>query len=220
MPLDQRTLAATAFEKLYELILSGELPLGGVVNELALAQRFDISRGPIREAVQRLQGLKLITREPYMRARVVSLAPSDVLEIFQLREAVEGIACRLATEHMSDDELLQLGQSLEQSRPAPAGAIRKSKPIQQSGDRTSFDLHVRIADRCGNSRVRQLLCEELYHLLHIYRRRSGATPGRRSQAFDEHWQIVRAMQNRDGQLAESLMRSHIRRATESLSSQV
>ena len=79
-----------------------------------------------------------------------------------------------------------------------------------------FDLHIRVAVACGNERARQLLTEELYHLLRLYRRRSGDLPGRREQAFDEHWQIVRAMHNRDPDLAESLMRSHIARATESL----
>ena len=69
---------------------------------------------------------------------------------------------------------------------------------------------------CGNSRVRDLLCEELYYLLRLYRRQSGDAPGRRPEAREEHWQIVAAMKQRNSALAESLMRSHIRRATERL----
>ncbi|MBL4786140.1 MAG: GntR family transcriptional regulator, partial [Cohaesibacteraceae bacterium] len=84
----EKTLAETAFDNIFSLILNGELPFGGVINEVALAQRFNISRGPVREAVQRLQGLKLVTREQHMRARVVQLTDRDIVEIFQLRESV------------------------------------------------------------------------------------------------------------------------------------
>ncbi|WP_084327299.1 GntR family transcriptional regulator [Salinarimonas rosea] len=208
MPGEQSTLAEQAFERIYELILSGALPLGSEVNEVSLSQRFDISRGTVREAVRRLQGLRLVTREPYMRACVVSLSQKDVVEIFQLREVVEGMACRLATKAMSDEALDRLMADLERAR--RNGARSADIPGEP------FDLHIRVAVACGNERARQLLTEELYHLLRLYRRRSGDLPGRREQAFDEHWQIVRAMHNRDPDLAESLMRSHIARATESL----
>jgi len=60
---NHQTLAEMAFDRIYGLIMSGALSLGDVVNEAALSKQFDISRGPIREAVQRLQGLRLLTRE-------------------------------------------------------------------------------------------------------------------------------------------------------------
>ena len=203
----QQTLAEMAFEGIYGLIMSGELALGGVVNEATLSKRFDISRGPIREAVQRLQGLRLVTREPYMRARVVSLSARDVIEIFQLREAVEGMACRLAATHMSDERIEALAVKV--------GGARREVSAPRAAD-MAFDLHAMIAGGCGNSRIEQLLCDDLHHLLRLYRRRSGEKPGRRDQAREEHWQIVRAIEKRDGNLAESLMRSHIGRATDLL----
>ncbi|MBB3066128.1 GntR family transcriptional regulator [Limibacillus halophilus] len=200
----QSTLAEQAFEQIFDLILTGELPLGGIVNEANLAQRFSISRGPVREAVQRLQGLRLVTREPYMRARVVQLSGRDLVEIFQLRQGVEGMACRLASEAMSDTDLQQLLDDLEQSRNG------------QGATPEILDIHVRIAKGSGNKRIVSLLCGDLYHLMRIYRFRSGSEPGRRGKAFEEHWQIVRAMRSRDPDLAESLMRAHIGRATETL----
>jgi DNA-binding GntR family transcriptional regulator len=200
-----QTLAEMAFDRIYGLIMTGSLAFGDVVNEAALSQQFDISRGPIREAVQRLQGLRLVTREPYLRARVVSLSAHDLVEIFQMREAAEGMACRLAAQSMSDERLAALARNLEAQRPRARGR-------GAARDR-GLDLHALIARGCGNSRLEQLLCGELYHLVRLYRRRSGDTPGRRDQAFAEHWQIVRALQARDGDLAESLMRSHIGRAT-------
>ncbi|MEZ5653753.1 MAG: GntR family transcriptional regulator [Burkholderiaceae bacterium] len=208
MSIEPSTLAERAFEGIYQMIMSGELPLGGEVNEVALSMQFAISRGPIREAVQRLQGLRLVTREPYMRARVVSLSTQDLVEIFQLREAVEGMACRLAATHMDEAEIDALIGRLETQRPGSAARqTRAARPL---------DLHSAIAAGCGNARIRQLLCEELHHLLRLYRRRSGDRPGRRDRAYEEHWQILRALRARDGMLAESLMRAHIARATETL----
>lgn len=198
------TLAEQTFEKIFNLILLGEIPLGGVVNEANLAQSFNVSRGPVREAVQRLQGLRLVTREPHMRARVVQLSGRDLVEIFQLREAIEGMACRLAAESMPDADLNELEEDLARVR-------RRDAPAPQV-----LDIHMRIARGCNNKRIERLLCEDLYHLLRIYRYRSGSKPGRRGQAYEEHWQIVRAMRARDGELAESLMRAHINRATRTL----
>ena len=80
---------------------------------------------------------------------------------------------------------------------------------QEQGD---YDFHFRIAHGAKNRRIAKLLCGEMYHLIRIYRFRSGAVPGRAPQAFDEHRKILAALQARDGALAETLMRAHIRRA--------
>lgn len=205
----QRTRADETFERLYALILSGGLPSGAEVNEAQLAQRFDCSRGPVREAVQRLQGLRLIERAPFMRARVVSLSLADLIDVFELREAAEGMACRLATQRMSEagmERLLALVEAKAESATGDQGERR-------------IDFHVAVARASGNGQIERLLCHELYHLIRLYRARAGASPGRHEEASDEHWQIVRAMRSRDADLAESLMRSHINRATRILTAQ-
>ncbi|MAQ84717.1 GntR family transcriptional regulator [Psychromarinibacter halotolerans] len=196
----QRTRVDTVFDAIFQLILSGEIPLGGVVNEASLADRFGVSRGPVREAVKALQGRGLVTKEPYFKARVVDLSVHDMIEIFQLRESVEGMSVKLATRAMSDDSMQRLLDDFEQA----------------GGNGRVLDLHVRIAEESGNSRIQSLLCDELYYLLRLYRARSGSTPGRHDNASAEHWQILRAMKARDAELAESLMRAHIARATEAL----
>mgnify|MGYP002713320611 FL=1 len=125
-----------------------------------------------------------------------------MVEIFHLREAVEGLSVRLATQNMRDEEIDEMLSAFQ-------GSGRKS-------DGVVLDLHVRIAEGSGNNRVRALLCDELYYLLRLYRARSGDAPGRRADANIEHWQILRAMKARDAKLAESLMCAHIARATRSL----
>ena len=193
------TLGEEVFLRILDLIHSYELAPGMVVNEAALALRFGVSRGPVREAIRRLQGIQLVTREPFLRARVVSLSARAVTELFEMREALEGYACRLAAETMSDAAIAALIEELEA---AHAGDL----PGMQ------FDFHERIVAACGNRRIIDSLCGDLYHLLRIYRRISGAVPERRDLAYTEHWQILRALRARDGALAESLMRAHVARA--------
>jgi DNA-binding GntR family transcriptional regulator len=194
------TLGDEVFNRILEQIYSTALAPGMVVNELALASQFGVSRGPVREAIRRLQGIQLVTREPYMRARVALLSTEAILQLFQMREALEGYACRLAAKRMSDEEIAALIADFEQ-------AHRDGAPAGQR-----FDFHERIVRASGNDRIIDTLCGDLYHLLRIYRRLSGAVPERKELAYAEHWQILRALKMRDADLAESLMRSHVERA--------
>ena len=204
--LPSMTLSDELFERILASIHASELPPGAVVNEAALAERFGVSRGPVREAVRRLQGIRMVSREPYMKASVVSFTGAEILELFQVREALEGMACRLAAERMTDKELSKVAVDMEAARQDRFNPARTQKAVPD------FDFHERIVRGSRNSRIADALCGDLYHLLRIYRRRSGAVPERKDAAHAEHWQIFRAIKARDGELAESLMRSHISRA--------
>lgn len=191
------TLSTQAYDHVFDMIMSGELEPGAVLNEVELARRLDMSRGPVREAIRRLEGRKLVTREPQQKARVIQLGPAQAKELFEFREGLECVACRLATGLLTDEQLEAFEARLETA--------------QAKGPR--FDFHVAVAEHCGNSRIREFLTGDLYDLMRIYRRWSGASEGRGEEAFVEHWQILRAMRARDANLAESLMRSHVQRAT-------
>ncbi|MDH1301811.1 MULTISPECIES: GntR family transcriptional regulator [Achromobacter] len=204
-------LADVVFDQVLDAIYQGRLAPGSVINEVALAQEFGVSRGPVREAVRRLQGIQLITREPYIKARVVTLSAESALELFQMRMALEGVACNLATRRMSDEEIAQLLAELEQDRQRRLAAANGGAPAPRV-----FDFHERIVRASGNNRIINALCGDLYHLLRVYRRHSGTVLERKDDAYAEHWQILRAIRARDAELAESLMRSHIERAAQHL----
>src|SRR3954467_13331938 len=106
-------LAETIFQKLLTQIYNGQLAAGTELKEAVLAEEYRVSRGPVREAIRRLQGFNLVTREPYQRARVVRLTPDFIRQLFEVRMALEGMACNLAAQRMSDDELRQIGEELE-----------------------------------------------------------------------------------------------------------
>ena len=208
-------LTDAVYQRILDGIYAGRLPPGSVINEVELAREFGVSRGPVREAVRRLQGIQIITREPYIKARVVTLSAESALELFQMRMGLESIACGLAVEKMSEADLNQLLRDMEAHYESWA---RRSST--QENTEYHFDLHERIVLASGNQRIISALCGDLYHLLRIYRRHSGSVLERKDHAYEEHWQIVRAIVSRDKRLAESLMRSHIERAADHVARQL
>jgi DNA-binding GntR family transcriptional regulator len=206
--LNIQPLVERIVDKLANAILTGEIPLGSKLREQSLALSLGVSRGPLREAIRRLEGRHLVKRVPNHGPRVISLDASDIREIFMLREALEGIACRAATELMSDAELRDLQQlvSLQFHN-------RELNKHTFDGD---LDFHARIIAGAGNARLRTIVQEELYYLLKIYRRASEVTPDRDLKALEEHRDIAQAMVERDASLAESLMRRHIRKSRDNL----
>ena len=205
--------AEEVFRNLLRKIYNGHLAPGSVLNEVTLANEYGLSRGPVREAMRRLQGYRLVMREPYQRARVVRLTTNSMRQLFEVRIALEGMACALAAQRLSEEALRTVSDELEQFRPRVETSAGSHRLYD---DEKVFDFHERIVRASGNERIVEMLCGDLYHLLRMYRKRSGAAPERKDRAWQEHWQIVRALKARDGDLAESLMRAHIGRAMEHL----
>ncbi|WP_461539759.1 GntR family transcriptional regulator [Spongorhabdus nitratireducens] len=188
-------------------ITLGDLPQGSRVSEPELSRRYGIGRGPLREAILRLEGMGLVIRAPHVGARVVTLTRTELSEIFAVREALEGMAARLAAENMTDQELGELEQLLE-THAAYIEEHQGQAYIDQNGD---YDFHYRIITGSRNQRLIRSLCDELYHLMQMYRKNSGSRT-RPEQALFEHQMIFKALKDRDGELAEMLMRRHIGQA--------
>ncbi|MBZ8132389.1 GntR family transcriptional regulator [Afifella sp. IM 167] len=203
-----RTLSDRAFEWLEEAIIKGDYPPETKLDEAELAEAFGISRGPVREAIRRLEGKKLVERVAHVGARVARRSQNDLIDLLYIREALEGMACRLATQRVSEaalDELEKLLEGHAAEEPLQAGAHYYQKP----GD---YDFHFRIIQESGNERLIEMLCEDLYHLLRVYRYRSSARKGRAIEALKEHRDILAAMRARDADLAERCMRQHLTHA--------
>ena len=203
--LSPSTLADSVFNQLRIAIVKGELPPGSKVNEPQLSKQYGISRGPLREAIRRLEGCKLVEITPNIGAKVASLNIRQIIEIYEIRESLEGLACRLAAEEASKEDCRSLRDLLtnhEQQVQSENGRLYYQKE-------DDLDFHYLIVQLSGNSRLFNLLCDELYHLLRLYRVQTSSSPSRPVQAFKEHHQIVDAIENRDGELAELLMQRHV-----------
>src|SRR5947207_4933568 len=109
-----RSLVDVLAERIEAAIVSGDLQPGSKIREQTLAASLGVSRGPLREAIRRLEGRKLLQRTPNIGVSVAAMSPSDLYEVLQLREVLEGLACALAAKNMTDQELEALSELLEQ----------------------------------------------------------------------------------------------------------
>lgn len=210
------TLADSAFDQLRTAIIKGQLPPGSKVNEPQLSKQYGISRGPLREAIRRLEGCKLVEIKPNSGAKVVSLNKEQAIEIYEIRESLEGLACRLAATRVSAEDCAALRDLLAKHE-QQIESENYQQYYQQEGD---LDFHFLIVQLSGNTRLFNLLCGELYHVLRLYRRQTSTQPSRPIQAFKEHHQIVDALANGDAELAELLMKRHINSAKQTLINQL
>lgn len=205
------TRSSEVTEWLIRDIIAGHLSEGSRISEPELSRHYGTGRGPLREAVLRLEGMGLVVRAPHVGARVVSLTRQELSEIFSVREALEGMAARQAAEVMTDQELLDLDQLIQQHAQYVHSNNGQSY-IDQEGD---YDFHYRIIKASGNRRLIRALCDELYHLIRLYRKTSGGS-GNPERALQEHQMILTALKERDGELAEILMRRHIARTRKAI----
>lgn len=200
------TLAEQVYARLSAAILSGELGPGAKISEPALARQYGVSRGPLREALHRLQERRLITRSINQGPRVITPTPQGLVELFVVREALEGMAARLAAQHASDAEIAALRAAVTETADAPGEPAHMCSGFDEQRD---HDFHAAIARSSGSPMLIDLLCGELYALLRLYR---GIAPGERPHgrpAIIEHTRIVSAIEDRDPDLAELFMRRHI-----------
>src|SRR5919198_367881 len=109
--LDRRTLWQRVHQHLREEIISGSLTPGAELSEVALAESLGVSRGPIREAIGRLASEGLVTVRPRRGAVVSSLSTEEFIELYQVREALELLAVKLAVPRLRPDDITTL-QSL------------------------------------------------------------------------------------------------------------
>lgn len=206
------TLAEQVFHRLRRQIVEGEIPPGTKISEPELSRTLGISRGPLREAIGRLEAGGLLVRRANVGARVVELSLDQLLEIFLIREALEGLAARLAAERMPEAEIEELRHLLAQHRAQVEQEAGRAY-FQKEGD---LDFHYRIVQGSRNERLIQLLCDDLYYLVRMYRYQFGMASPRARRGLQEHEHILEAIAERDPEMAEILMHRHVRASRRNL----
>ncbi|WP_440056574.1 GntR family transcriptional regulator (plasmid) [Pseudoalteromonas sp. T1lg65] len=197
------TSSDKAFFRLRKEIVEGVIPSGAKLSEMELSTKYEVSRAVVREAINRLESCHLVERKANIGARVVTLTPEGLLELYQVREALEGMAARLAAQHMSDDDI----NNLESLLHSQFDEVKNQHSYyQEAGD---LDFHYRVILGSNNTSLISMLVNGLYHLVRMYRVQLGMAGPRVETAFEEHRNIVRAIASRDPELAEMLMRRHI-----------
>lgn len=204
-PVQAENLGQLAFDRLEKAILAGEVEPGEKLSEADLARQLGISRGPLREALGRLEGLGLVTRVANQRPRVTSLSREQLIELLVLREAVEGMAARYAAMNATPQDIKRLKKLLDSHQEDPTVKAGIGY-FQGSGD---MDFHIQVAGASKNARLREFLSGPIYSVLRLYRRRLSEFPGRTSEALAEHRAILDAIERGQPDEAEARMRAHI-----------
>ncbi len=205
-PEDIKTIPERVFCQLREDIVEGRISAGSRISEAELAGRYGTSRGPLREAISQLAAVGLVERRPNVGARVIELSSKQLLDVFHVREALEGTAARQAAERMDAAAVQQLRDTLA-AHEQRIGQDGGHTYFQESGD---VDFHYRIIQGSGNRYLIKLLCHDLYYLVRMYRCQFGMRSKRGPAALKEHGAIVDAIARGDGDMAELLMRAHVR----------
>lgn len=205
--ISNSSLSTEAFDKLVEAITSGEFEPGQRLSEAELARALGISRGPLREALGRLEG-RLVTRTPRIGVHVIELSYAKLDSLYRAREALEGMAARVAAENINESQLRELRQMLQQHSEAPEITKGEAYVTRSHDD----DFHLAIIKAAQSETIERLLMNEVYYQLRVFRHKSSTQPGRARAALQEHFQILEALEARNPDRAEQEVRTHLRNA--------
>ena len=189
-------------ETLETEIVEGILPPGTRLEEPALAERFGVSRTPVREALQRLSASGLVELKPRRGTQVLNPPIGRIIEMFEVMAELEAVCARLCARRASRELIATLRDWLQRCEQAA-----------ESGDPSAYydanrSFHRAIYHGSGNSFLAEQA--ELLHLrLTPFRRQQLRLPRRMRQSLAEHSEVVVAIEAGDGQAAETAQRGHI-----------
>lgn len=196
-----------AYEEIRRRILDGDLAAAAPLSEYQLADLLQLSRTPVREALKRLEHEGLVRSVPNRGASVAESSVQDIMEIYQVREQLEGLAARIAAETMPDADVEKLEDELRRA------AILAAKNHVKETFESDVHLHKRIIESTRNGRLVSILAT-LDDQVRRIRAISPRTPGRLEATLREHREIVGRIRDRDASGAEAAMRRHLRAACE------
>lgn len=192
---------------LRDQILSGHRAPGDRLNEVEIAAELGVSRGPLREAMQRLARDGLVVVQPHRGSYVRNLEPDEIVELYDVRIALECAAARLAAQRRTDADVAALKGLLDTT----------AKAVTGTGDAPHYpahlDLHELVAMVSGNGRLHRAIVQ-INQELKLVRAASGFRPERAPQALVEHGDVVSAVVARDPEQAAELMHKHLLQSLE------
>lgn len=201
-----KTLREVVFDYLRQSIVEGKLEPGKRLMEIQLAEQLGVSRTPIREAIRKLELEGLVVMVPRKGAYVADLSVKDVMEILEVRGALEGLAASLAAERMSDEEIKELESICHEFRQC------YEKNDIEGMIENDVRFHDCIFNSIGNSKLNQIsqgLREQIYR----FRVRFISRHNKAKELLNEHWAIFNAIKDRDSELAHKCGVEHIENLT-------
>lgn len=196
--------ADAVFDKLESEILTGVYKKGDILTETELSKILNVSRTPIREAIRRLEQENLI-KETTKGSEVIGISQKDILDIYDIRLKIEGVATRLCAENITQEELKEMEEAID---------LQEFYTFKSEADKikgTDSRFHELIFKNSG-SEVYKSILSSLHKKIQLCRKNSVSQGDRAKQAVIEHREIFNAIKDRNGSLAEELMVKHITNA--------
>ena len=193
-----------AYQLILEAIDIGDYKPGDRLVESELAERFGMSRTPIREALQRLETQSILRRDG--RSLIVaSLDHNQLAELYVVRSELEGLAAALAAKHATEEEVRVLREMVARDR----AMLGEPEALARANRRFHQQIHLASHNRYL---VQQL--DMVHRTMALLATTSLAVEGRGAAALDEHARIVEAIAAGDGAAARAALKEHISRAFE------
>jgi DNA-binding GntR family transcriptional regulator len=191
------------YRRLRDAIAQGVLKPGQRVMEIEIAEWLNVSRTPVRDALRRLEAEGMLVHEPRAGLAVAKLDRQAVMELYVMREVLEGTAARLCARHASDLEVLELQDLVKLEQ-------------QLKGDYEALARHNRrfheAIHRGAHNRYLEKSLSAVNDSMWLLGRSQMLLPHRAKAAAAEHAEIARAIQKRDPDAAEEAARKHVRAA--------
>jgi DNA-binding GntR family transcriptional regulator len=199
---ENRTLREHVREHLREEILSSRLAPGSELNEVAIAKSLGVSRGPLREALGQLAAEGLVTITPRRGAVVTKFTRQEFIDAYQVREALESLAIKLAVPRLDDEQRARMHELTDEM-------VRHA----ESGDEQAFfeanrQFHRLFVEASGNQRLVEMH-EQLINQMARLLTKSLELRGSIDQSVAEHQAIVEAVDAGDPEKAARLLEEHI-----------
>jgi DNA-binding GntR family transcriptional regulator len=202
------TKSDLAYQRVRELILSGELSPGSVINQATLARTIGVSTTPLREALRRLKQQGLVELDAHRDARVAPLDAEEARDLLELRLSLDPLAASLAAQRRTRQDVAEMRAALAGLETLPTDPT----PRQLAAHRR---FHAAIYRASHNARLVDTL-DDLWDAADRYRRhglQTERTEEEREEKAREHALLVEAVVEGDGDTAADVMRTHIRTST-------
>jgi len=194
-----------AYKRLKEMIVTGEFSHDKPLVERIISQKLGMSRTPVKHALSRLQQEGLIRIVPRQGVFPIKISYVEYQNILTIREVLEGLAARLAVDHVSNVKLRELRDIFDK-----LGDVRNVEEVNhESYALANVAFHREILQLSGNPKLIETV-EGLYDHISLVRLRTIERTSRRIRSVEEHEAVTEALERRDPDEAEKAMRAHIR----------
>jgi DNA-binding GntR family transcriptional regulator len=205
-PSKKRAAPALSVEqvcgKIRSAILTGKLKPGDKLTEQDLAAEYRVSRTPVREAIRQLEVERLLSRTPFVGVTVTQLRPSEIIELLDIREVLEGLVARLAAKDLHADERTRLRKTFARM----SASAKSGNVVQYLDEALAFR---RILVECSRSETLIHYVLGIENRLRLMGNRTALIPGRMQAAILEHKKLLQAIEAGESQQAEQLNRERI-----------